>query len=336
MMSPRSPRRRRLQQGAALLTAMVIVTLVATLASAMVWQQWRAVQVESAERARAQALWILDGAIDWARLILREDARQNQRGSMIDHLGEPWAVPLAEARLSTFLAADRDNTDDAPEAFLSGAITDAQSRYNLRNVINPAGNRQAEEDVLRRLLDYAGARSEVAPGLLAALRDLAPPEAAASGATRAQINPDPPLLPRRLDQLAWLGLDAETVGRIAPYITLLPVRTPVNVNTAPKEVLAAVIPGLDLASAERLVQARQREPFRNLQQVQALLPQSTATTALSASSLNVVSIYFEIQGRLRLLDRVIEERALVVRRNLDILPVRRERVTALDAGAVTR
>ena len=126
------------------------------------------------------------------------------------------------------------------------------------------------------------------------------------------------------------------MGRIAPYITLLPVRTPVNVNTAPKEVLAAVIPGLDLASAERLVQARQRDPFRNLQQVQALLPQSTATTALSASSLNVVSIYFEIQGRLRLLDRVIEERALVVRRNLDILPVRRERVTALDAGAVTR
>ena len=67
MMSLRS--RRRLQQGAALLTAMVIVTLVATLASAMVWQQWRAVQVESAERARAQALWILDGAIDWARLV---------------------------------------------------------------------------------------------------------------------------------------------------------------------------------------------------------------------------------------------------------------------------
>jgi general secretion pathway protein K len=42
----------RTQRGAALLTAMIIVTLVATLAAAMVWQQWRAVQVEVAERAR--------------------------------------------------------------------------------------------------------------------------------------------------------------------------------------------------------------------------------------------------------------------------------------------
>ena len=35
------------QRGAALLTAMIIVTLVATLATSMIWQQWRAVQVES-------------------------------------------------------------------------------------------------------------------------------------------------------------------------------------------------------------------------------------------------------------------------------------------------
>ena len=41
------------QRGAALLTAMIIVTLVSTLAAGMVWQQWRAVQVEVAERARA-------------------------------------------------------------------------------------------------------------------------------------------------------------------------------------------------------------------------------------------------------------------------------------------
>ena len=36
------------QQGAALLMAMVIVTLVATFSASMVWQQWRAVQVEAA------------------------------------------------------------------------------------------------------------------------------------------------------------------------------------------------------------------------------------------------------------------------------------------------
>ena len=94
--------------------AMLILTLVATLAAGMVWQQWRAIQVEAAERARTQSAWILSGALDWARLILREDARTGGA----DHLGEPWAVPLAEARLSTFLAADRDN-NSAPKTTAS-------------------------------------------------------------------------------------------------------------------------------------------------------------------------------------------------------------------------
>ena len=73
MRSGSVPRHR--QQGAALLMAMVIVTLVATLSATMVWQQWRAVHVESAERVRTQATWVLSGALDWAMLILREDQR---------------------------------------------------------------------------------------------------------------------------------------------------------------------------------------------------------------------------------------------------------------------
>ena len=40
------------QCGAALLAAMLTVTLVATLASAAMWQQWRSTEVEAAERAR--------------------------------------------------------------------------------------------------------------------------------------------------------------------------------------------------------------------------------------------------------------------------------------------
>src|SRR3712207_558163 len=107
---------KRPQRGAALLVAMLVVTLVATFAAASLWQQWRAVEVETAERARIQSGWILTGALDWARLLLREDGVTGGNASA-DHLGEPWAVPLQEARLSTFLAADRNNTstDVGPE-----------------------------------------------------------------------------------------------------------------------------------------------------------------------------------------------------------------------------
>ena len=62
-------------RGAALLAAMLTVSLVAMLATGAVWQQWRTVEVESTERQHAQAQWLLLGALDWARVILREDIR---------------------------------------------------------------------------------------------------------------------------------------------------------------------------------------------------------------------------------------------------------------------
>ena len=169
MRSGSIPRHR--QQGAALLMAMVIVTLVATLSATMVWQQWRAVQVESAERVRTQATWVLSGALDWAMLILRED----QRSGGPDHLGEPWAIPLAEARLSTFLAADTDNNaadeGGTPEAFLSGQVEDATARYNLRNVLSAEGELVPDEvAVLRRLCENAGLSPALAEGLASAWR----------------------------------------------------------------------------------------------------------------------------------------------------------------------
>ena len=52
------------QHGAALLAAMLTVVLVATLASAALWQQWRDVEIETAERNRVQANWLLLGAQD--------------------------------------------------------------------------------------------------------------------------------------------------------------------------------------------------------------------------------------------------------------------------------
>lgn len=339
MSTPTRIDRRRDERGAALLTAMIIVALVATLAGSMVWQQWRAIQVEAAERARAQSAWILSGALDWARLILREDAKS---GSTIDHLGEPWAVPLAEARLSTFLAADKDNnTEDAPDAFLSGAITDEMARYNLTNLIGPSGDRidKVEMATLLRLCETVGVSADVAARIAVVLRDAAPPMAAAPGASGADATPvaapaDPPLMPRSVDQLLWLGIDAEALRALSPYIVIIPetLGAPntarVNVNTAPREVLVAAIPGLDLATAERMVQSRQRVPLKSSGDVSALAP------GLAADSLSRIafgSSFFEVRGRLRLGDVVLEQRSVVHRRTDHVVEVlHRERVSARE------
>ena len=318
-------RRRRGQAGAALLVAMILVTVVSTLAAGMVWQQWRAVEIEAAERARSQSAWILNGALDWARLILREDGRTGQS----DHLGEPWSVPLAEARLSTFLAAERsENADDGPEAFLSGDIADAQSRYNLRKLITAEGKVDpAQLAVLQRLMASAalsqGLANQIAGGLQQALAQ--PPDAQA------------PLMPRGIEQLGWLGVDEAARAKLAPWVVLLPdANTKVNLNTAPREVLAAVI-GVDVASAQRLVIAREQSPFKDTAQASQLLPAS-GSTAPKFGDTDVRTSYFEVRSRLRLGDQVLEERSLVFRdgsNNVQALRRQRVNLALTQAGSGT-
>jgi general secretion pathway protein K len=326
--TPAPTRARRRQHGAALLLAMIIVVLVATVSAGMVWQQTRALSIEAAERARAQSAWILNGALDWARLILREDERSNRQQPR-DSLDEPWATPLAEARLSSFLAADKDNNaDGGPEAFISGSISDAQARYNLRNVIGEDGKPVVPEvAALQRLCSLVGVPSDTASRIVQALADAAswrlqPPEGA--GAEAPARPEDPPLQPARPADLAWAGLAPATLARLSPYVDLLPQRTPVNLNTAPREVIVAAIDGIDPGTAERLVQARQRKPFNTLDAVREHLPPETP---LEPTRVSVASAYFEVAGRLRLEERVLEERSLLVRRNGRVDVLRRERLS---------
>jgi general secretion pathway protein K len=304
---------------------MVILTLVSTLAAGMVWQQSRAVQLESTQRARAQAAWILAGAVDLGRVILRLDARTPGA----DHLGEPWATPLQEASLSSLLAMDRNNTiDNAPEAYLRGGIRDAQSRYNLRNLVD-ANHKvvEAELAALRRLCEAASlpqaTADAVARGLQAAWRDTSAGTAAGSA---ADADADTPLTPHRVDQLVWLGVDADSVKRLRPFVELLPEATPLNINTASAEVLAAVVPGLDASSAKRIEANR---PFKTLEQARSFFP-SAAT--LDSKRIDVATRFFEISGTLLMDGRAVEEQLLVMRRNREIVPIWRSR-QSLPPGA---
>lgn len=331
------PQRNRHQRrsGAALLMAMMIVALLSTMTAAMVWQQWRAVRVEAAERAHAQSDLLLTAALDWARLILREDGRNGGP----DHLGEPWAVPLAEARLSTFLAADKNNTDVDLEAFLSGSITDAQARYNLRNLVNQEGAIDPKELlVLQTLFEHITVSRELATLIAQSIESSIPaappppqdPKQPAGKSQPARVTPDKTnlsILPHSVQQLMWFGIKAETIRRIEPFVILLPMKTKVNLNTASREVIAAVVEGLDMGTAERLVQTRQKTPFKNVEDAQKEL---AGNLELNRDKVDVQSNYFEIQGKIRLEDRAIERRTLVRKTGTKIDPLHTESFRSSD------
>ncbi|MFM9880775.1 MAG: type II secretion system minor pseudopilin GspK [Burkholderiaceae bacterium] len=317
----------RRQRGAALLAAMLTVTLVATLTAAALWQQFRAVEVEAAERARVQSAWVLTGALDWSRLILREDGRSGGA----DHLAEPWAIALQEARLSSFLAADKNNNaqdqDDVnTQAFLSGQITDLQARLNVLNLLDGKAVSPPDLRSFAKLFSLLG----LAPNELNSLAENL--RFAADTDPNNQSGNQAGLLPQSTDQLRGLGLSARTLAVLEPYITVLPQRTPLNLNTASAEAISASIPGLELADAQRLLRARGLTHFRSLADAGAQL--GGAAEEINQGRHSVATQFFEVRGRLRLDTVAVEERSVVQRTGIEVKTLQRQRGSLnLAAGA---
>ena len=322
-------RQRHSSHGAALLAAMLTVSLVAMLAAGAVWQQWRTVEVESTERQHAQAQWLLLGSLDWARVILREDARSGNPDAPTDHLAEPWAIPLQEARLSTFLSANSNNSaggstgttnnsgtpsntssDDslAQQVYLSGQISDLQARMNVTNLLQGSQidlkSLQAFERLFEALNLPTAQLNALAQGLVAA----------------QQQKDGAPLMPQRVSQLNWVGLTKQTLVTLAPYITVLPNRTPVNLNTAPTVVLYASVAGLSQSDANRLAGQRAQNPWSSLDAFQ----QAAGKPVSVDGTHSVNSRFFEVVGRLRMPATSLLERSVVQRDQVDVKVLWRE------------
>ena len=112
------PRNQQNQSGAAVVMALFIVVLCTLAISPLIWNLFATAKTISVAAARDQADAVSVSGVDWARVILREDARV----STTDTLTEPWAVPLAESRINEGLMRKEENateTDDR-EVVLTG------------------------------------------------------------------------------------------------------------------------------------------------------------------------------------------------------------------------
>lgn len=324
----KTPRR---QAGAALLLALLIMTLVATLAAGMVWLQWRGIEVEAAERARTQAEWLLNASLDWGNLILKS----SNRNHVEDDLGQPWATPLEETKLSSFLSADGKNRDDdsGPEAYLSGQITDAESKYNLYNIIlDPT--KLEEINRLQIICNAIGVSPDIATMIGAGLRDS---YSARVNAAQGAPAGDSVLMPVRIEDLAWYGIDPKVLRQLEPFVELLPpvagqppTMSTINANTAPAEVLMAALPGTTRAQAQQIILRRQAKPLASPRDIWAALDSSAAdewknpqpSPSPQRNQVDVKSMHFEILGQLRYEQHVIRERSVVYRSANPFDPIR--------------
>lgn len=317
--SDRSPHNKA-SKGAALLMAMLTMALVASLAASAVWRQWRNVEVEAAERGRDQAVWILSGAQDWGRLILRQDAISGS----VDHMAEPWSIPLAESRVTSFLSDGSGGQpgDDALNAFLSGHIDDLQARLNVYQLIKNQEISDTQLLAFSRLFDALELPQSELDTLVEQLR--------LSLSTVGSGDEHYPIAPNQLQDLQYLGLSAATLNKLMPYISWLRAETPININTARWPVLYATLDGIDQADAKKIVQARLSAHFTRISQIHDVLGTDSSEgqnkAVISAKLHSVNSNYFAITGQVRINELLVAQRAHVQRSGRQVRSLRRDRL----------
>ena len=295
----RDPPRR--QRGVAVVLAMGVVALAAMAAAAIVVSQstW-ARQVElTTDHIQARAV-LLAGA-DWARAILTDDRRLGD----VDHLGEPWALKLPPLPV--------ENGE------LVGQIEDEQGKFNLNNLVTDGKINLTQLAHFRSLLATLSLPDELADALVDWIDADAEPQPGAGAEDGYYLSLDPPYLAanRPLIDVAELalvrGFDDSVRARLHPYVSALPSATPVNVNTAPAEVIAAVIDGLDLGGAQLLVAQRDRAYFRSADDFLRRLPQGVEA---AAGDIGVGSNYFMASLRVTIGGAQAQGKALLARGGL--------------------
>jgi len=268
------------QRGVALVTAVLIVAIVASIAAFAAFSQqvWLRRLQNTADRSATDVL--VRGALHWASVALIDDASS---GNTVDSLNEKWAMPLP--------------TLPVEGGAIRVSMEDAQGRFNLNNVWRNSAPSTPDIAILQRLLTEL----RLDPSLTEPLLDWIDPDSNARPLGAEDTEYLNGKLPYRaanqplasVDELRLIrGYDAKTVDALRPYVIALPVPTDINVNTAPAPVLAALVPGLDIATATQIASGRVANPMRDVGAFRARLPGGIAAPQ---SGIAVKSDYFLVK-----------------------------------------
>lgn len=247
------------QNGVALVTALLVVSLATVAAVAMATRLHvdvrRTGNLLHGEQAYAYAL----AAESWAEVILRRDAEDTE----IDALGEAWATALPPIAVEG--------------GYVSGRIQDLQGRFNLNNLVGSGGNPSSPDlEYYKRLLEVLGLETRLADALVDWIDpniDVTFPDGAEddlylreSPPYRAANQPLASVSELRLVR----GYSAEVVALLEPHVTALPLATALNVNTAGPVLLQALHAELTMLDAQQIVEARGEDGFAELAEFMAL------------------------------------------------------------------
>ena len=248
------------QQGVALVTALLVVSLATVAAVAMATRlqvdMRRTGNLLNGEQAYAYAV----AAESWAYVILRRDKEESE----FDSLEEDWATALPPIAVEG--------------GFVNGRIEDLQGRFNLNNLIEDDGTpSEAEASVndeelayFERLLEVLALESALAQALLdwidADINTRFPDGAEDDDYLLAELPyraANRPMVSTSELRLVK-GFTREVIAVLEPHVTALPEETVININTATPAVLRALHQDLDDSGVEQLIADRGEKGYEDV------------------------------------------------------------------------
>jgi len=285
------------QQGLALITAMLVVAIAATVAAyvSLDQQVWLRQAQNLSDREQAEA--VRAAAEEWSIVILDKDAKESTN----DNLTENWAKPLPPIPVEG--------------GQITGQIVDAQGRFNINNLV--LRNNTADIGVFRNLLTS----QSINPDLINAVIDWMDSDSDTRTPDGAEdIDYLQLATPYRaanqkmasVDELRLVrGFTQEMVEKLRPFLTALPTPTDININTAPPEVLSALF-SISSSAVDEFISGR---PYTDKSQLDKMLAQLLpADTKPPAGGYQMTSNYFEVNvqsqfGRYRGTSQALIQRA---------------------------
>jgi general secretion pathway protein K len=281
-------------RGVALITALLVVAIAALAATALLSSASLAIHRTAALRDSEQAWWVARGVNAWILGIFATDAQDSRH----DSLDEVWAQPV------DYLPVE--------QGFVRGRVEDLYGRFNLNNLNPKVQNVDTYRAQFRNLLRNLPEVDEPL-GLEDAIQDWIDDNqnpGSMNGAEDTEyLNLIPPY--RAADRpftvvselRAIRGMTPQVYEKLAPLVAALPAKagaagTPVNVNTAPIEVLRALSADTNESKLADFDQRRREEPVLDDAGIKKLIDDGVWGADVRKETLTYKSRFFQIQGEI--------------------------------------
>jgi general secretion pathway protein K len=276
------------QRGVALIMAVLIVALATMLAASVSFKGYLDQRRSANTFAMDQGYEVALGGEAWAADSLRRDKQQS---SKTDDFTEEWATPIPPIPIEG--------------GEFEGQLEDMQGRFNLNSLVTAQqGGKLVTDNVaverLQRLLELIDLEPKWANIIADWIdTDVQPnfPDGAEdptyTGITPPYRTANMPLT-RASELLAIAGFGLDRYRKLEPFVTALPLGTPINLCTASPELLDALVAGRRqwTQSRENTAETRKQRCFPSKTDYESGLSATEKTELVQGKVIDQTSSYF--------------------------------------------